>query len=398
MLALLFLLLAGDWPQFLGPGRDGVYEGPPLSTEWSQGRPVPLWKIDVGQGLAGPAVVGDRLVLFHRLGASEVVDVLDRATGARLWRHEYPTTYRDDFGFDEGPRAVPVVVDGVVYTFGAQGVLSAVRLEAGELLWRVDTAERFDVRKGFFGAAGSPLVEDGRVLLNPGGEEGGLAAFDAKTGKLLWSATTDEASYSSPTAATLAGRRLALFFTRAGLVAVDPKDGEVVHRRDWRSRSRSSVNAAVPLVVDDVVFVSASYGTGAIALEARGSTLEPLWSSDDAMSNHYATSVAREGVLYGFHGRQEYSPSLRAVELRTGRVLWSEERFGAGTLTLAGDTLVIVRETGEFVVAAASAESFEMLGRAPLLSGTIRAYPALAHGVLYVRNESTLAAFDLTSP
>ena len=157
------------------------------------------------------------------------------------------------------------------------------------------------------------------------------------------------------------------------------------------------MNAAVPLVVGDVVFVSASYGTGAVALEARGSKLEPLWSSDEAMSNHYATCVVREGVLYGFHGRQEYSPSLRAVELRTGRVLWSEDGFGAGTLTLAGDALVIVRETGELVVAAASPESFEELGRAPLLSGTVRAYPALAHGVLYVRSESTLAAFNLTS-
>jgi outer membrane protein assembly factor BamB len=240
-------------------------------------------------------------------------------------------------------------------------------------------------------------VEGGRVLLNPGGEEGGLAAFDAKTGELLWSATSDEASYSSPTAATLAGRPLALFFTRAGLVAVDPANGEIVHRLDWRSRSRSSVNAAVPLVVGDVVFISASYGTGAVALEAGGSKLEPLWSSDEAMSNHYATCVVREGVLYGFHGRQEYSPSLRAVELRTGQVLWSEDGFGAGTLTLAGDALVIVRETGELVVAAASPESFEELARAPLLSGAVRAYPALAHGVLYVRSESTLAAFDLTS-
>jgi len=397
MVALLFLLLVGDWPQFLGPTRDGVYDGPPVSTAWSGGRPARLWTVDVGEGFAGPVVVGERLVLFHRLGAKEVVDALDRTTGARLWRHEYPTSYRDDFGFDEGPRSAPVVADGVVHTFGAEGILSAVRLETGEPLWRVDTHERFRVRKGFFGAAGSPLVEDGRVLVNPGGEEAGLAAFDATTGELLWSATSDEASYSSPTVATLGGRRLALFFTRAGLVAVDPKTGAVVHRLDWRSRSRASVNAAVPLVVGDVVFLSASYNTGAIALEVSGSTLEPLWSSDEAMSNHYATCVVREGVLYGFHGRQEYSPSLRAVELRTGRVLWSEDGFGAGTVTLADDLLVIVRDTGELVIAAASPEAFEERGRAPLLSGTVRAYPALSDGVLYVRNEKTLAAFDLRS-
>ena len=395
---LLFLLLAVDWPQFLGPDRNGTYEGPAISTEWADGGPVRLWKVGVGQGFAGPVVVGERVVAFHRIGNAEVVDALDRTTGKRLWRYEYSTSYRDDFGFDEGPRSVPVVADGTVYTFGAQGVLSAVALETGKLQWAVDTAERFEVPKGFFGAAGTPLVEDGRVLLNPGGPKGGLAAFDAKTGDLLWSATEDESSYSSPSGATLEGRRLALFFTRSGLVAVDPKTGEVVHRLDWRSRSRASVNAAAPLVMGDVVFVSASYGTGAIALEAKGSELETLWSSDDAMSNHYATCVERDGVLYGYHGRQEYSPSLRAVELRTGKVLWSEDRFGAGTVTLAGDKLLVMRETGELLVVKVSPESFQVLARTPLLKRTVRAYPALSDGVLYVRNERTLAAFDLTAP
>jgi outer membrane protein assembly factor BamB len=395
VLFLAFAASASDWPQFLGPGRNGVYEGPPISATWTGDGPKRLWEKKVGQGFAGPAVVGSRVILFHRVGDKEVVESLAAATGASQWRYEYATSYRDDFGFDEGPRSVPVVAESIIYTFGAEGVLSAVALETGKLLWSVRTAERFKVAKNFFGAAGSPLVLDSRVLLNVGGAEAGLVAFEAKTGELLWSATRDEASYSSATSGMLGGERLALFYTRGGLEIVDPATGTVKQQLPWRSRSRASVNAATPLVIDDVVFLSASYGTGAAALRFGTSGLTKLWSSDEALSSHYATAVHRDGVLYGFHGRQEYGQSFRAVELLTGKVLWDEGGFGAGTVTLAGDKLVLVRESGELVVAEASPKEFRTLARARLLKGTVRAYPALADGVLYVRSESTLAAFDL---
>src|SRR5262245_66298049 len=107
------------------------------------------------------------------------------------------------------------------------------------------------------------------------------------------------------------------------------------------------------------------------------------------MSNHYATSVVHNGVLYGFHGRQEFNPSFRAVELATGKVRWSEDRFRAGTVTLAGDTLVILRETGELVLADASPIGFRPRARAQILPPTLRAHPALSDGKLYARNSDT---------
>src|SRR5262245_39395425 len=103
---------AHDWPQFLGPQRNGVYAGPPLAAKWPAGGPRRVWQTPVGAGFAGPAVVGDRVVVFHRVGAEEVVDALDLRTGAPRWHVAYATSYRDDFGFDEGPRAVPVVSQG----------------------------------------------------------------------------------------------------------------------------------------------------------------------------------------------------------------------------------------------------------------------------------------------
>jgi outer membrane protein assembly factor BamB len=386
---------AEDWPQFLGPTRNGVYAGPPLSETWgAQGPPVP-WRKAVGAGFAGPVIVQGRVILFHRLGNEEIVDAIDARTGTAQWRYAYPTAYRDDFGFDEGPRAVPVVVDGIVYTFGAEGQLHAIDLAKGTRIWSVDTMQRFEVPKGFFGAAGSPLVEDGRVIANVGGPKAGIVAFEANTGKVLWTATDAGASYSSAVGATIAGRRAAIFFTRAGLVGLAPATGQILWQRPWRARMAASVNAATPLVIGDLIFVSAQYGPGAGVLRLDGSTLTPLWASDEALSNHYATSVHRDGILYGFHGRQEFGQAFRAVELRTGKVHWSEERFGAGTVTLAGDRLVILRENGELVLAAASPDGFKPVARAKILTGTVRAYPALSDGFLFARNDDTLISLDL---
>jgi len=386
---------ANDWPQYLGPSRNGVYAGPALADAWGANGPKAVWRKQVGQGFAGPAVVGNRVILFHRVGNEEVLESLDAATGDSVWRYAYPTRYRDDFGFDEGPRAVPVVADGVIYTFGAEGQLHAVDLAKGTRLWSEDTMKRFGVPKGFFGAAGSPLVEGGRVIANVGGDKAGIVAFEAKTGKVLWSATDDDASYSSGVAATIGGRRLGVFLTRDSLVGLDPASGMVQFQRRWRARIAASVNAATPIIVGDEIFVSAQYGPGAGVLRVNGSQLTDVWTSDDVLSNHYATSVFYNGYLYGFHGRQEFGPSFRAVEFETGTVKWSQEQFRAGSVLLAGDRLLITREGGELILASASPQAFKPIARAQILQGVVRPYPALADGLLYVRNENTLVCLDL---
>ena len=126
-----------------------------------------------------------------------------------------------------------------------------------------------------------------------------------------------------------------------------------------------------------------------------GSELTEIWSSDEIMSNHYATAVHHDGVLYGYHGRQEYTPSFRAVELETGEVLWDVAGFGAGTVTLAGDRLVIMRESGDLLLAEFGREGLTPLARVQVLPPVVRAYPALAGGRLFVRNDDTLIGVDL---
>jgi outer membrane protein assembly factor BamB len=345
-------------------------------------------------------VASGKLILFHRIDDKETIECLDAITGKSLWTFDYPTAYRDDFGFDEGPRATPAISDNHVYTYGAEGVLTCLELTSGKKIWSLDAKTDFHAPKGFFGVACSPLVEGNAVLLNIGGHEGaGIVAFDKLTGKILWTATNDQPSYSSPVAATIDNRRYVFVLTLANLVTLDPANGKILFQYPFRPLIRSSVTAAAPLVIDDQIFLSASYGLGAVLLKMGASGPQKIWSGDDILSNHYATSIYHEGFLYGIHGRTdpgfEPSASLRCVELKTGKVRWQQNDFGAATLTLAGAQLLILTEKGELIRAPASPTAFKPTGRAQILPTQVRAHPALANGLFYARSKDKLICADL---
>ena len=393
-------VFASDWPQFLGPTRNGVYDGTDIAESWPSGGPPVVWHKEVGHGFSGPVVVEGKLILFDRLNDQERISCLDAKSGRELWSFGYPTSYEDDFGFDNGPRATPATSEGRVYTFGAQGMLHCVDLATGKKLWSADLQGQYQARKGFFGLACSPLVEGGAVLLGIGGTKGaGVVALDKVSGKLLWKTCDDEAGYSSPTAATIGGKRYALFLTRAGLVVINPAQGRILSEFPWRSRNPMSVNAATPLVIGDNVFLSACYGTGAVLLKLQDDHVEKLWSEEDLLSNHYATSVELNGFLYGIHGRADPGfiprPKLRCIELKTKRVCWETESIGAASLIRAGNQLLILTDKGELVGARATPETFKAQNRAQVLSSEVRAFPALASGLFYARSKDQLVGLDL---
>ena len=389
-------LKAQDWPQFLGPTRNGVYTGTNIASSWPTEGPPVRWQKKIGAGFSGPAVAKGKLILFHRIGDDETVQCLNAADGKEVWTASYPTRYRDDFGFDEGPRATPAITDQYVFTFGAEGLLACWNLADGKKQWSVATQKEFGAKKGFFGMACSPLVEGDLVLVNIGGASGaGIVAFEQSTGKLRWKASDQEASYSSPVAATLHGQRYVFFFTREGLTVLKPDSGKVVAEFSWHPPISASVNAATPLIVDDQIFLSTSYGRGAVLLKFDGKSLKKIWAADDVLSNHYATSVYHKGYLYGFDGRQEEGCNLRSVEFSTGKTKWSQDGLGAGTVTLINDELLVLTEKGELLRAAATPAQFKPTARAQILPFTVRAYPAIADGRLYARSKDRLVCVDL---
>lgn len=402
-LALLLLIAipahSADWPQFLGPNRNGSTTCSNLARRWPTEGPAVIWQRPVGEGFAAPTVASNRVVVFHRTDDREAVECLDAKSGQTLWRGDYPARYQDDFGFEAGPRATPSIADGRVFTFGANGDLSAWNFEKGTRLWNVDTRAKFSSGKGFFGIASSPLVEGRAVILNIGGTGGaGIVAFDIGTGKVLWQATDDEASYASPIAATINGKRRLLVITREALVALEPADGKVLFRHPWRPPMHASVSAATPLVVGDEIFISASYGTGASLLRFQERGPEVIWSRDEVLSAHYATAVHHNGYLYGFDGRQEQGCELRCAEWKTGKVMWSEAGLKAGTVTLVNDQLLVLTERGELIQAPATPDGFKPSMRAQVLPFTVRAHAAFADGFFYARSKNEMVCLDLREP
>lgn len=397
---------AADWPQILGPNRNGTYEGKGLADAWPKEGPRLVWQKKIGAGFAGPAVAGGRLILFHRLGDKEVVECLNANDGKAFWQFDYPTRYEDSFGFDPGPRAVPTIADGRVFTFGAEGALHCLSLADGKKLWSVDCQQDFGAPKGFFGLACSPLVEGKAIIVNVGGKgapnsssarTSGIVAFDKDTGKVLWKAVDDEPSYSSPSAATIGGQRLAFVLTRAHFVGLDPANGKVHFQLPFRPPVQASVTGALPLVIGEQVFISAAYDLGAALLRFKDGQPEKVWSGDEQLTLQFTTAVHRDGFLYGLHGRHDFpgGTELRCVELKTGKVRWSKSGLSGANVLLAGDQLLVLTENGQLIRIAATPEKFSETARAQILGGGVRAYPALADGLFYARDKGKLVCVGL---
>ena len=391
--------LAADWPQYLGPNRDAVYPGKALTQAWPEDGPKVIWrKTKIGEALCGVVVSGKKAILFHEISGQDVIECLNANTGETIWTNRYPTSYVDSFGSGAGPRATPAIVDGRVYTMSAQGIVVCTDMANGKTVWKVDTQKTYRAPDGFFGMACSPLIEGNAVLLNIGGTGGaGIVALDKTNGKLLWKSLDDEASYSSPVISTLQGKRRAVFFTRTGLAVVNPADGAVDYQHRWRARIHASVNAAAPLVVANRVYLTSSYNTGALVLDASPSGYREVWSNDTSLSSQYASVMHRDGFLYGTHGRADVppEPALRCVELATGRVRWSENRFGDCQMILCGDRLVALMESGELVLGQVSPEGWREISRAQVVGSNARNQPALANGRLYVRNKNQLVCLEV---
>jgi outer membrane protein assembly factor BamB len=397
-LVLLFpVLLAADWPQFLGPTRDSRSSEKELRENWSDKAPEVAWSRKVGQGYAGVAVAQGKCVLFHRVGDEDCIEALDATTGKRLWKHASKTEYSDPLGKGDGPRAVPTIAQGRVFALAANGVLTAVSLDNGKKLWAVDLLARYEVPPSYFGVGTAPLVIEDTVLVNVGGEGAGVVAFDVKTGKERWKATSQPASYASPIYAKLDGVEMALFFTRTGLLSLDPATGKERFSFRWRARIDASVNAATPLVLDGKIFLTASYNTGAVLLEVTKDSVKEVWKSDRVLSCHFNTPVAVGDQLYGVQGRQEEGAKLRCIDWKTGTVRWTQDGFGCGSLiALADNRLIGLSEGGELILFHAKAEKYDEIARASVLLPGVRAHLALANGYLYGRDREKLVCWKLS--
>ena len=327
--------VSSDWPCFLGATHDMKSPETKLLKEWPKEGPTLLWEMKRGTGYTSPSVAGERLVYMHRQGAEEIVECVNAESGAALWRHAYPTTYEDRYGYNNGPRASPLIADGKVYTYGAQGKLHCLELSTGRVIWVRGIDEEFKVPQDFFGTATTPLLEGNTLIINVGAPDGPcVAGFDKDSGKMVWSAEANGwgPSYASPVPGTVQGVRRVFVFAggaskppTGGLVCLDPANGAVDFTFPWRSKSFESVNASCPVVIGNQVFISATYQTGGVLLNLLpGIKPEVAWKSDD-FGIHFMTAIHKDGYLYGFDGRHDQNSQLVCFEVKSGKEMWREK-------------------------------------------------------------------------
>lgn len=384
------ILLAGgptvhaDWPQLLGPGRDGQAIG----ESWDAWRDTPRirWRTPCGGGYAGVAVVDGKVCLWHRESGQELLDCLRVEDGRRLWRAAFPAVYRGGVDPDQGPRAVPVVQDGRVIAFGAAGDLHAVSLDDGKVLWSRELRSDYRADDGYFGAGCSPLVIGSLVIVPVGGADGaGIVAVDVETGETRWKATDEQASYASPVALRIDDQTKVAAVMSLRTLVLEPTSGEVVTRFDFGRRG-PVVNAATPLVDGGRLFVTASYGIGCRMVDVASRPPRDLWQSRDVISSQYVTPVRVGDWLYAITGREDMGDAdLLCARWDDGEVAWRRPGYGTAHLIAVGDRVVAQSTAGRLDLFAADPTNYRSLAAAELPEGTYRSLPAIADGVIYCR-------------
>jgi outer membrane protein assembly factor BamB len=389
---------AGDWPQWLGPSRDGV--SPEKVAPWKQA-PQVVWRQAVGRGHSSPVVADGKVFLHAKVDRQDAEEVraFDARTGRPIWHKDYPrAAFKSEFG--DGPRATPTVADGRVYAFGVTGVLSCFDTEKGEIVWQVDTLKRFQAKNLFFGMSCSPLLEAGKVLVNVGGEKASVVAFNKDNGEVVWKSLDDKASYSSPIVFGQGGGRQVVLLTQQGLVSLNPADGSVFWK--FPMKDLLSESSTTPVRVGDMLVASSvtlgSYGLRLGTKDVKPSA-EQVWK-EPALTCYFATPVpVGKDHLYMVTGSiLPPKALLRCVDPRTGKDLWQNPRpvgkYHATLLRTGDDKLLLLEEAGNLALLEPNPNEYRELARAKVC-GETWAHPALADGLLYVRDAKELLCLKL---
>jgi outer membrane protein assembly factor BamB len=391
--------IPAEWPGFRGPRRDGIIRGVRIDTDWSKSPPSQMWRRPIGPGWSSFAVRGDFLYTQEQRGEDEVVASYKVSTGEPVWRHRDAVRFWESNG-GAGPRATPTLSRGRLYTFGATGIVNALDVGNGSVVWSRNAASDTGVPIPMWGFASSPLVVDDLVIV---AVSGALAAYDLATGTPRWSRKSEGGSYSSPHLVTIDGVPQVLLLGGAGATSVAPADGTVLWQHAWPGE----VIVQPAFTADGDVLVNTIGMTGgagvrrlAVAHElprpssgqASGWHVEERWTST-GLKPYFNDFVVHKGHAFGFDGS-----ILSCIGLEDGKRTWKGGRYGNGQLVLLpdADVLLVLSEDGELALVSATPDRFKELARFPALNGKTWNHPVLIGDVLLVRNGEEMAAFRLS--
>ncbi|HLM99068.1 MAG TPA: PQQ-binding-like beta-propeller repeat protein [Bryobacteraceae bacterium] len=380
------------WTGFRGPHRDGVYDETPILTAWSVDGPQRLWKQPIGGGYASFSVAQGKAFTIEQRRENEVVAAYDVDTGRELWTTAWPALFSETIGGD-GPRATPTWDDGRIYALGGTGEFRCLDAATGKVLWKRNILTDNGAINLLWGMAASPLVVDGKVIVQPGGRGGkSVVAYDKLTGEPVWKSLDDKASYTSPVIANMGGERQIIVVSGTRVVGLRLKDGGLLWQYPWYTSPE--VNSAEPVFLDDHrFFVSSGFDHGGVLLdvsrEGDAFNVKPVWTTK-RMKTRFNTAVYYQGDLYGLD-----EGILACIDAANGELKWKGGRYGYGQVLLASGHLIVMTEDGDLVLVKASPEKLQEVSRVPALEGKTWNYPAIDNGRLLVRNTTEMAAFQI---
>jgi len=397
-------LVAGDWPQWHGPTRDcRVPEGDPTPISFPADLGA-VWKIPVGGGFSSPVVAGGKLVYLDENGQKEVAHLIEAKSGKEIWNVPFADRFEDEWG--AGPRSTALFDGNRVYALSCNGEFRCLSLADGKGIWGTSFDKDFGVKflgsKANTGTAtrrgnnGSCLVEGDGVIVPVGSTEGAtLVCFDKLKGKVMWKSGNDEAAYSAPLVATLAGVKQIVYLSGDSLAGYALANGKILWRVPLKTDAKR--HACSPAIVGDTITVNShTFGTICFRIVKAGDGLkaEQVWANRDLKTN-LATAVAVDNHFYNQGGNRDYV----SFDAKTGTIKWAQTGFGQGrkdysSTIVAGRNLLVLTEEGTLLLLKADPAKYNELGRAQVCGNTW-SFPAYANGKLYVRDGRQLACYNL---
>ncbi|MCX7408300.1 MAG: PQQ-like beta-propeller repeat protein [Planctomycetales bacterium] len=428
--------VADDWPQWMGPSRDGVWRETGIVETFPKDGPTVRWRVQIGGGYAGPAVVGDRVFVTDKLlpegaanpsnpfergqqTATERVLCLSDADGSVIWKHEYPCRYT--VSYPAGPRTTPVVKDGRVYTLGSEGHLLCLDADKGAVIWSKDFKTEYGRRTSpVWGYSANPLLDGDRLICLVGGEGTTVVAFHKDTGKELWRALDSSErhgpGYGSPIIVETGGQRQLIVWHPSAVSSLDPISGKLLWNQPFDAKEGLTV--ATPRISGDKLFISAFYdGSLLLKLDATKPDASVVWRRHgksekltDALHCLISTPVIDGNHIYGVCSHGE----LRCLDLATGDRKWStfqptsgeSLRWGTAFIVKHEDRYFLFSEQGDLIIARFSPTAYTELSRAHLLEPTgpaqrrevVWSHPAFANRSVYARNDKEIVSVSLAKP
>ena len=393
--------LPGAWPQLRGPNRDGISpETISLARSWQTGEPRELWGVDVGEGYAGAAVLGGRVYLmdYDREKKADALRSLSLADGREIWRYTYPVPVKRNHGMS---RTVPAVTERFVVAMGPKCHVICVDAVGGELRWGLDLVRQYGTTVPPWYAGQCPLIQDGAVILAPGGKNALLLAVDTETGKELWRSPNPRGwkmTHSSVMPMELGGERMYAYCANNGVVGVSAKDGSILwDTTEWKI---SFATVPSPLILDGGrIFLSGGYNAGSLMLQLKKEdghfVAKPVFKLDaEVFGATQHTPIFQNGHIFGVRADGKFV----CLNLE-GKPVWTSDpgqQFGLGSFILGDGLLYAMNDSGLLRLIEATPEKYVLLAQAQVLKGRESWGPlALVGGRLIARDLTRMVCLDV---